>query len=67
MAPDNKFEQFIIKTQQAVVTPEQLAAAKGGVIKVRVHGFVGRFYRVVDRDKVEYAFTSTAERLEIID
>lgn len=67
VAPNNRYEQISIKTPQAVVTPAQLAAAKDGVIKVRVHGFAGRFYRVGDRDKAEYAFTATAERLEIIE
>lgn len=70
VAPDNKYEQFSIKTAKAFITPEQLAAAKGGVIKVRVKGFKGRFYRSRDtrdtRDTRDYLFTSTAEALEII-
>lgn len=64
VAPDNKFQQFAIKTAKSFITPEQLAAAKGGVIKVRVKGFQGRFYR--PRDSQDYLFTSTAEALEII-
>lgn len=64
VAPDNKFQQFSIKAARPFVTPEQLAAAKGGVIKVRVKGFHGRFYR--SRETREYLFTSTAEALEII-
>ena len=64
VAPDNKFQQLNIKTAKPYVTPEQLAAAKGGVIKVRVKGFQGRFYR--PRASRDYLFTSTAEALEII-
>lgn len=63
VAPAKKYAEFSIKTTRAFVTPEQLAAAKDGVIKVRVKGFAGRFYRTRDR---EYAFTSTAEGLEIV-
>lgn len=64
VAPDNKFEQFTVKTAKAFITPEQLAAAKGGVVKVRVKGFKGRFYR--SRETHDYLLTSTAEALEII-
>lgn len=63
VAPSNKYEQFTVKTPTAVVTPEQLAAAKDGVLKVRIKGFVGRFYRTRTG---EYAFTSTAESMEVV-
>lgn len=65
VAPANKYATFNIKTPRAVVTPEQLAAAKDGVIKVKVKGFQGRFYRSRENDK-EYLFTATAESLEVV-
>lgn len=66
VAPAKKYAEFPIKTSKAFVTPEQLAAAKDGVVKVRVKGFVGRFYRVRKDKDVDYAFTSTAESLEVV-
>ena len=63
VAPAKKYAEFTIKTAKAFVTPEQLAAAKDGTVKVKVKGFVGRFYRTRGGD---YAFTSTAESLEIL-
>ena len=67
VAPSKKYADFTIKTQKAFVTPEQLAAAKDGVVKVRVRGFVGRFYRVRKEDgSFDYAFTSTADSLEVV-
>lgn len=61
VAPDNKYAEFDVKTPTATVTQEQLDAAKGGVIKAKVKGFSGRFYRTRTGD---YAFTATAEALE---
>lgn len=63
VAPDKKFAEFSIKTPKAVVTPEQLASAKGGMIKVRVKNFEGRFYRTREGD---YAFTSIADSMEVV-
>lgn len=61
VAPANKFTEFNIKTPTATVTQEQLDAAKDGVVKAKVKGFSGRFYRTKTGD---YAFTATAEALE---
>lgn len=63
VAPSKKYADFTIKTQKAFITSEQLAAAKDGVVRVKVKGFVGRFYRTRNN---EYAFTSTAESLEVV-
>ncbi len=63
VAPSRKFTEFTIKTPKAVITPEQLAAAKDGMLKVKVKGFAGRFYRTRDG---EYAFTATADALEVV-
>lgn len=63
VAPAKKYVEFTIKTSKAFITAEQLAAAKDGILKVKVKGFVGRFYPT--RDK-EYGFTSTAEGLEVV-
>ena len=61
VAPANRFTEFNIKTPTATVTQEQLDAAKDGVVKAKVKGFSGRFYRTKTGD---YAFTATAEALE---
>ena len=67
VAPSNKYVDFTIKTQRPFVTPEQLAAAKDGVVKVRVKGFAGRFYRIRSSNgNIDYAFTATAESLEVV-
>lgn len=63
VAPAAKYVEFSVKTPRAVVTVEQLAAAKDGTIRVKVKGFKGRFYRTRDGD---FAFTSTADTMEVV-
>lgn len=63
VAPLRKYTQLTIKVPRAVVTEEQLAASKDGMIKVKVKGFRGRFYRTREGD---YAFTSTADAMEVV-
>lgn len=63
VAPDRKYEELSVKTTKAWVTRDQLVAAKGGMIMVKVKGFQGKFYRTRDG---EYAFTATAEALEVV-
>lgn len=64
VAPQNKYESFTVKVEQAspAISPEELEA-KGGTVKVKIKGFQGRFYR--DRNK-EYQFTAKAESVEVI-
>lgn len=64
VCPDNKFEQMLVKVEEAApaITQEMLDAC-GGTVKAKPKGFVGRFYR--DRAG-EYQFTAKATAIEVL-
>lgn len=64
VCPSNKYCQFDIKIEQPTptITPQELEA-KGGTVKAKLKGFIGKFYK---NRNGEYQFTAKATGIEVI-